>query len=135
MNILVDTTIWSKYFRRKNHDQNIETVNEVTKLIKKQKIIVIGPVRQELLSGISNKNTFNTLRIKMRAFADFKIKPADYELAAEYYNNCMGNGIQGSQVDLLICAISVRNKFEIYTEDGDFKLYKKYLPIKLYKTE
>jgi hypothetical protein len=45
-----------------------------------------------------------------------KIKPADYELAAEYYNTCMGNGIQGSQIDFLICALSVRNKFEIYTK-------------------
>jgi predicted nucleic acid-binding protein len=76
---------------------------------------------------------FNKLRTKMRAFTDFKIKSADYELAAEYYNNCMKNGIQGSAIDFLICSISVRNKFKIYTEDGDFKLYQKYLPIKFYK--
>jgi predicted nucleic acid-binding protein len=70
-------------------------------------------------------------RTKMKAFTDFKVTTTDYELAAEYYNNCMKSGIQGSAIDLLICAISVRNKFEIYTEDGDFKLYKKCLPIKL----
>jgi predicted nucleic acid-binding protein len=135
MNIIVDTTIWSKYFRRKRHEQNIEIINEMAKLIKNQSLIIIGPIKQELLSGISNKNVFNKLRTKMRAFTDFKIKSTDYELAAEYYNNCMRNGIQGSQVDLLICAISVKNKFAIYTEDGDFKLYKKYLPIKLYKAD
>jgi predicted nucleic acid-binding protein len=133
MNILVDTTIWSKYLRRKHHGQNIEITNEMAKLIESQNIIVIGPIKQELLSGISNKNIFNKLRIRMRAFENFKIKSADYELAAEYYNNCMRNGIQGSQIDLLICAISVRNKFEIYTEDGDFTLYEKHLPIRLYK--
>jgi predicted nucleic acid-binding protein len=133
MNVLVDTTIWSKYFRRKFHDQNLEIINEMTKLIENQKVVIIGPIRQELLSGISNSNAFNKLRTKMNAFSDFKTTTADYELAAEYYNNCMKSGIQSSAIDLLICAISVRNKFEIYTEDGDFRLYKKCLPIKLYR--
>jgi predicted nucleic acid-binding protein len=133
MNIIVDTTIWSKYFRRKYHEQNIGIINDMSKLIENQNIVVIGPIKQELLSGISNKNTFNKLRTTMRAFTDFKIKSADYELAAEYYNDCMKNGIQGSAIDFLICSVSVKNKFEIYTEDGDFKLYQKYLPIKLYK--
>jgi predicted nucleic acid-binding protein len=105
----------------------------MAKLIENQNIIVIGPIKQELLSGISNKNIFNKLRTKLRAFIEFKIRSADYELAAEYYNNCMKNGIQGSAIDFLICSISVRNKFKIYTEDGDFKLYQKYLPIKFYK--
>jgi predicted nucleic acid-binding protein len=135
MSVIVDTTIWSKYFRRKYHEQNSGIINEVAKLIENQNIVVIGPVKQELLSGISNKNIFNKLRTKMRAFIDFKIKSADYELAAEYYNNCMKKGIQGSAIDFLLCSISVRNKFKIYTEDGDFKLYQKYLPIKLYKAK
>jgi predicted nucleic acid-binding protein len=107
----------------------------MAKLIENQNIVVIGPVKQELLSGISNKNTFNKLRTKMRAFINFKIKSADYELAADYYNNCMKNGIQGSAIDFLICSISVRNKFEIYTEDDDFTLFQKYLPIKFYKAK
>jgi predicted nucleic acid-binding protein len=133
MNIIVDTTIWSKYFRRKYHEQNLRIMNEMSKLIEDQKVVIIGPIRQELLSGISNNNVFNKLRIKMKAFIDLKMTVADYELAAQYYNNCMKNGIQGSAIDLLICAVSVRNKFEIYTEDDDFKYYKKYLPIRLYK--
>lgn len=133
MNIIVDTTIWSKYFRRKFHEKNIEIINEMSKLIEAQKVVIIGPIRQELLSGISNKNIFTRLKAKMRAFIDYKIKTTDYELASEYYNTCMKNGIQGSATDLLICAVSVRNKFEIFTEDGDFQKYKKYVPIKMYK--
>jgi predicted nucleic acid-binding protein len=104
----------------------------MSKLIEAQKITIIGPIRQELLSGISNRNMFTKLKEKMRAFIDYKIKMTDYELAAEYYNTCIRNGIQGSATDLLICAVSVRNKFEIFTEDDDFQKYKKYLPIKIY---
>jgi predicted nucleic acid-binding protein len=133
MSVIVDTTIWSKYFRRKFHEKNTEIIDEMSKLIETQKVVIIGPIRQELLSGISNKNIFTKLKAKMRAFIDYKVKTADYELAAEYYNSCMKNGIQGSVTDLLICAVSVRNKFEIFTEDGDFPKYKKYLPIKIYR--
>jgi hypothetical protein len=33
MNIIVDTTIWSKYFRRKYDEQNLNIINEMSKLI------------------------------------------------------------------------------------------------------
>jgi predicted nucleic acid-binding protein len=94
--------------------------------------IIIGPIRQELLSGISDEKIFNELKEKMKGFNDFPIETIDYELAAEYSNVCRRNGIQGSNTDFLICAISVRNNFEIFTLDDDFNEYKKYLPIRLF---
>jgi predicted nucleic acid-binding protein len=68
----------------------------------------------------------------MKGFNDFPIETIDYELAAEYSNICRRNGIQGSNTDFLICAIAVRNNFEIFTIDDDFNQYKKYIPIKLF---
>jgi predicted nucleic acid-binding protein len=53
------------------------------------------------------------------------------QLAAEYSNMCRRNGIQGSNTDFLICAVAIRNNFEIFTMDDDFNQYKKYIPIKL----
>jgi predicted nucleic acid-binding protein len=94
--------------------------------------IIIGPIRQELLSGISDEKIFNELKEKMNGFNDFPIETIDYELAAEYSNVCRRNGIQGSNTDFLICAIAVRNNFEIFTLDDDFNEYKKYLPIRLF---
>jgi predicted nucleic acid-binding protein len=55
-----------------------------------------------------------------------------YDLAAEYFNICLNNGIQGSQTDYLVCAIAYRYNLKIFTEDKDFIYYKKYLPIELY---
>jgi predicted nucleic acid-binding protein len=72
------------------------------------------------------------LKEKMKGFNDFQIETSDYELAAEYSNLCRKNGIQGSNTDFLICAVAVRNNFEIFTLDDDFDQYKKYLPIKLF---
>ena len=57
---------------------------------------------------------------------------SDYEQAAEYANICRENGIQGSHTDFLICAIAVKNGWEIFSEDNDFQNYQKILPIKLH---
>lgn len=102
-------------------------------LIQELRIIIIGPVGQELLSGISEPNVFENLRKKMTVFTDYAIQTTDYELAAEYSNLCRKNGIQGSHTDFLICAVAARNKWEIFTEDNDFLRYQKYLPIALYR--
>ena len=56
----------------------------------------------------------------------------DYIQAAEFYNICRKNGVQGSHIDFLICAVAVRLSVEIYTTDKDFLNYQKHLPIKLY---
>jgi predicted nucleic acid-binding protein len=133
MRILIDTPIWSKAFRRKkikSEDKNI--VDSLKYLIDEFMEVIIGPIRQELLSGISDEVSFNDLKEKMKGFNDFPIETIDYESAAEYSNICRRNGIQGSNTDFLICAIAVRNNFEIFTMDDDFNHYKKYIPIRLF---
>ena len=131
--ILVDTTIWSKAYRRKklaDGDQRI--LKELCAIVESEEEVLIGPVRQELLSGISNKNVLRDLAVKLSGFNNYEVQLVDHDLAAEYYNICLRNGIQGSQTDYLICAIANRYNFEIFTEDKDFVYYKKYLPVKLY---
>ena len=93
---------------------------------------MIGPVRQELLSGIKNQIQFQKLRNHLRAFPDLEVTTRDYETAAEFFNLCRGKGIQGSNTDFLICAIAVHHKIPIFTTDEDFTLFQPYLPITLY---
>jgi len=87
---------------------------------------------QEVLSGISDRNKFYEIKDKMLLFSDYIIKTDDYEFAAECSNECRRNGIQGSHTDFLICAMAIKNGWEIFTEDGDFLEYEKYIPIKMY---
>jgi predicted nucleic acid-binding protein len=131
--IVVDTTIWSKAYRRKkNSDKDQDVLKKLYDILDAEEEILIGPVRQELLSGISNKNVFYDLMIKMNGFNNYEVQLADHDLAAEYFNICLSNGIQGSQTDFIICAVAYRYNLEIFTEDNDFNNYKEYLPIKLY---
>jgi predicted nucleic acid-binding protein len=133
MKILVDTPIWSLAFRRKNNDPvNDKIIDTLIGLIKDMRIAIIGSIRQEVLSGISDKNKFEELKEKMSIFTDYTIQTIDYELAAEYSNICRKHGIQGSHTDFLICATSIKNGWKIFTEDKDFFEYKRHLPIKLF---
>jgi predicted nucleic acid-binding protein len=132
MKVIVDTCVWSEALRRKSpKESDIET--ELTDLIKDVRVQLIGPIRQELLSGIKSEKQFNELKYYLSAFPDLSIATEDYEKAAEFFNICRQNGIQGSNTDFLICAAAFNNKFEIFTTDKDFEQFQKYIPIELYK--
>ena len=130
MKVLVDTAIWSLVLRRNQPDAAIWS--ELTPLIEDERVAIIGPIRQELLSGVKERAKFERLRDYLRDFSDTEITPIDYEEAASFDNECRRNGIQGSNVDFLICAVAARNAFPIFTTDGDFARYARFLPITLY---
>ena len=132
MKVLVDTPIWSLAFRKKIDNINNTAIKNFANLIQDRRIAIIGPIRQEVLSGISDRNKFYEIKDKMSFFSDHSIKTDDYEFAAECSNECRRNGIQGSHTDFLICAMAIKNGWEIFTEDADFFEYQKYIPIKMY---
>lgn len=128
--VLVDTCIWSSALRSKA-PKDTAVAERLSQLIDDNQVRIIGPIRQELLSGYTDKNSFERLRQIITYFPNEPIIDADYESAAEYSNFCRSKGIQGSHTDFLICAVSIRTKFRIYTSDKDFQHYSKRLPISL----
>lgn len=132
MKIIVDTSVWSQALRRNDLKEN-KFVRELEELIREVRAQLIGPVRQELLNGIKSKKQFNLLKEHLRVFEDLEIETRDYELASEYFNTARKNGIQGSNTDFLICAISFRHKMPIFTTDKDFLHFQSILPLKLHK--
>lgn len=131
MNVLVDTCIWSLALERSNNEESKES-RLLKELIPDSRAMLMGPIRQELLSGISIKSQFNKLKDHLKAFPNIELTEYDYELAAEFFNHCRKNGIQGSNTDFLICGVSVNQNIPIFTVDNDFILFKKYLPINLF---
>jgi predicted nucleic acid-binding protein len=94
---------------------------------------MIGPIRQELLSGIKSSEQFLKLKLYLAFFPDLVIQSDEYEKAAEFFNICRRKGIQGSNTDFLICAVSANYRIPIFTDDRDFIHFQKYLPIALYQ--
>ena len=134
MRVLVDTSVWSLALRRSGHVPNPNPdAEELKRLIASHLIEIIGPIRQELLSGIRDQAQFDLLESRLACFPDLPLHAEDYVTAAKMFNLCRAKGIQGSNTDFLICAVAVRHDFAIFTADDDFRLFAKCLPIVVYE--
>lgn len=131
MNALVDTSIWSLALRRRKRPPAPEAV-ELAELIRGGGAKIIGPVRQELLSGVKGTAALQNLRQYLRAFPDLHLETDDFELAAEFFNRCRSRGIQGSNTDFLICAVAARRQQSVFTTDHDFAAFAKIIPVQLH---
>jgi predicted nucleic acid-binding protein len=106
----------------------------LTELIREGRVALLGPIRQELLSGIREEAQFEKIRRYLRVFEEPLLEAVDYEEAARMSNQCRTRGISGSAVDFLICAAANRPKWAIFTTDLDFQRYASVLPLRLYRT-
>lgn len=136
MKVLVDTSVWSLALRRsKDAPLNPERQNVVTALsdlIQDSRAVMLGTIRQELLSGIKTQAGFEALKSTLAAFEDLPLVMRDYEKAAEIFNTCRANGVQGSSTDFLICAVSINHQLPIFSVDNDFFSYQKHIKIDLH---
>ena len=132
MKVLVDTPIWSFALRTPNKEYQNE-IDQLESLIRDQRALIIGPIRQEILSGYSDLPKYNKLKEKLSFFENTLIHDIDYESAAELCNHCRKKGVQGSHIDFLICAVAKRIDVPIFTTDKDFSNYQKAISIKLFK--
>jgi len=131
MRVLVDTSVWSEALRRAKKAES-EVVHELRSLILEHRVDIIGPIRQEVLSGLREEIQFKKLKKHLAAFPDLPLNTDDYTTAAEFFNTCRAEGIQGSNTDFLICATAVRRGLSVYTTDKDFAQFAEHLPIVLH---
>ncbi|MBZ5630457.1 MAG: PIN domain-containing protein [Acidobacteriia bacterium] len=134
MNVLVDTPVWSLALRRdvgKLSEFERTIRQDLADLTAETRVRIVGPIRQELLSGIRNPAQFRAVRDDLRDFSDEPLSLEDWEAAAESNNACRAAGIAGSAVDFLLCAVAIRRHWEIFTTDKDFLHYARILPVLL----
>jgi predicted nucleic acid-binding protein len=133
--VLVDTTIWSLALRRRPASRNAEEgrlVKAWEELVRDGRIVLLGLIRQEILSGIADGRQFARLRDALAAFPDEVILTADHVRAAEHFNRCRAAGMAGSPVDFLICGAAERLAVPIFTTDLDFPRFARHVPIRLF---
>jgi predicted nucleic acid-binding protein len=132
MNVIVDTSVWSLALRRdapRSTPQELEFVE----LIAEGRVLMVGAVRQELLSGVRGADQFRSLRNRLRAFPDLTLEEGDYEEAASCFNRCRSRGIQGSNTDFLLCSVALRRGAAILTSDKDFPRFARVLHVHLHE--
>jgi predicted nucleic acid-binding protein len=133
--VLVDTSIWSLALRRQTSKLSaleIDKKKKLTDLVSDARTMIIGPIRQELLSGVRERTQFERLRELLRPFIDEPLTTENYERAAEMSNQCVAAGLATTAVDMLICAAAVHAGAAVFTSDRDFAAYSKVLPVRLF---
>lgn len=132
--VLVDTPVWSLSLRRRSVDLSEperRLRQTLYRLVKEGQVQLLGPTRQEVLSGIRDESQFRRIRDHLGDFPNTPMDEHDYEEAASISNRCRRAGVSASPVDMLLCSVSVRQDWEIFTTDRDFAQYGRVVNIRL----
>ena len=135
MRVVVDSNVWSFAFRRKASNLSAPEsiiVEQLRTLISSDQAILIGPIRQEVLTGIRSHAQFHVVRQKLALLPDTPIQSEDYIVAAEFGNRCSANGLAPAAVDLLLCAVAHRLEAPVFSTDNDVQRYSRVLPVEVY---
>jgi hypothetical protein len=121
--ILVDSCVWSLALRRKKSaaamkPEETRLVSVLVEGIRDGRVVLVGPVRQEILSGVKHTEQFDKLRESLEPFPDAPIASSDYVHAARLDNLCRANGVKCGEVDMLLCAVAEGNGWTILTNDS-----------------
>jgi predicted nucleic acid-binding protein len=126
MKTIVDTCVWSLALRRKNkarvssvEDQRM--LAQLREAIQDRRAAIVGPIRQEILSGIRDKTQFSRTQELLDPFRDEEIAAGDYIEAARFFILCRDKGVECGPVDILICAVAARMRYDVLTSDKGLK--------------
>jgi len=128
MKVIVDTSVWSLAFRRREVVKTPEVV-ALVRLVEQGLVVLLGPVRQEVLSGIKHRDQFE----RLAAFPDLELTTRDFETAAELCNLCITKGVQASHTDFLIAAAAISRGYAVLSADQDFKNISRIVPVRTYE--
>ena len=119
MKILIDTCVWSLVLRRGTEAiltrEEQQIVAALAEAIRDGRVAILGPIRQEILSGIKESSQFEKLLRALESFPDEPLTTADYEYAARLFNLC--RSLQCGPIDILLCAVARRRQWSILTSD------------------
>lgn len=93
------------------------TVASLKEAIQDGRVAMIGPIRQEVLSGIKTAAQFEKLRTALMAFPDVPLTAHYFEEAARLSNFCRNHGVECGSTEILICAVAAELRYGILTYD------------------
>lgn len=130
--IVLDTSILSLVFRRRDRGDDPQPVVALRKLIAADvPLAVPGIVLQELLFGVRSKEQFRKLRRTMAGFPVLLAGETHHVRAAQISNACRGKGVACSTIDALIAALSIESGSRLFTTDADLQRIAIHAPLKL----
>ena len=78
MKVIIDTCVWSRFLRRNRFGLDL-VAEEVTSLVRVDAVQLLGPIRQELLSGAQPDERFKQLKEYLRFYPNLELDEEDDE--------------------------------------------------------
>jgi len=124
MSVLVDTSIWIKYFRIGNNFEKLDF------LIDENLIVINDLILAELVPSLRIRNHRKIIKLLNNINKlDLSI---NWNQIVEFQFKCLKNGLNGIGIpDLIIAQNAKQNHCDIYTLDRHFELMKDILKLQL----
>jgi predicted nucleic acid-binding protein len=124
MSVLVDTSVWIKYFRGGNNFEKLDF------LIDENLVVINDLILAELIPFLKIRNQRKVIKLLNHIY---KLEiHIEWDQLIEFQYKCLKNGLNGVGIpDLIIIQNAKQNHCEIYSLDNHFKLIKDIVKIKL----
>jgi predicted nucleic acid-binding protein len=124
--ILVDTSIWIDFFRRKE-----PAYTKVVQLIDEDRICCAGIILSELMQGANSEKELNVLKDFLHVYAFINETPETWKKTGELSFRLRKRGKETPLSDCLISVLSLEADASIYTYDKHFKIIQAFENISL----
>lgn len=126
MSVLVDTSIWVKYFRTGENSEQLDF------LIDENLIVTNNLVLSELIPFLRIRNQRKLIKL-LNKVNKLEIQ-LDWDQIIEYQYQCLKNGINGVGIpDLIIAQNAIQNGCRVYSLDNHFNLMKTVLKVQVFE--
>ena len=128
--VLVDTSVWIDFFQ----SPDAHTTTILSSLIKDHnRVMLCGPVIQEILQGIRSKKSYELARERLLKFPFVSTDRDTWLLAAALYHELRAKGVTLPSMDVTISAIAIQNDMPLFARDTHFETVALHSALRLYQ--
>ena len=128
--VIIDTSAWIDAFRPKA-DPGFSLL--VKDLIIKNRILMPGIIKTELLRGTRTKSEFNRLSDLLKGTTYVPVAETFWERLSEFSFQLFRKGISAPLTDTYIALVCIENKAPLLHHDKHFELIAQKTPLKIIK--
>jgi len=117
--ILIDTSVWIEAFR----DGSSRAAQVLTRSLEEGKVVISGIILVELLQGARTKKEYNLLLKRLKVVPVLNPDNDTWKQAAKLAFHLKRKGVTiANSIDIIIAAIAIQNKLQLYSFDKHFAL-------------
>jgi predicted nucleic acid-binding protein len=129
--VIIDTSAWIDSFRPKA-DKGFSLL--VKDLILKNRVLMPGIIKTELLRGTKTKSEFNRLHDLLRGITYLPVAEEFWDGLSEFSFQLFRKGISAPLTDTYIALVCIENKVSLLHHDKHFELIAQKTPLKIIRS-